>query len=253
MVDETTAEVFSPPYLFKGPRPTITDAPSTMEYGGTISLETPDADRIAKVSLVRMGAVTHSFNMDQRWQELDFRQSGGTLELTAPTSANVAPPGVYYVFIVDDAGVPSEAAIVNLPKPIATTPPADVAVPATDGTAPATDGTAPATGGTSSGGAAASSALRRPLRRLFPGPGARASTAIHGVTATFREAIVTGSLSVHHRSGRASIGEARLVKHKTALRAALRGRVTAGTYKAKLRWLTARGQHGHRTWTFTLR
>ena len=40
-----------------------------------LAVETPDADRIAKVSLVRMGAVTHNFNMDQRWQELSFRRS----------------------------------------------------------------------------------------------------------------------------------------------------------------------------------
>ena len=114
MIDETTAEVFSPPYLFKGPRPTIARAPSTMEYGAPFSLETPDAARIAKVSLVRMGAVTHNFNMDQRWQELSFRESGGQLELTAPVSANVAPPGVYYVFIIDDNGVPSQAKIISI-------------------------------------------------------------------------------------------------------------------------------------------
>ena len=144
MVDETTAEVYSPPYLFKGPRPTIADAPSTMEYGGTVSLATPDADRIAKVSLVRMGAVTHNFNMDQRWQELAFRRSGGTLEVTAPTSANAAPPGVYYVFAVDDAGVPSEAAIVSIAAPDAggdVEPPPD---PDPDPVAPGGGGGAPA-------------------------------------------------------------------------------------------------------------
>ena len=57
--------------------PTITSAPGTMQYGGTIDVETPDAARIAKVSLVRIGSVTHNFNMDQRWQELSFRQVGG--------------------------------------------------------------------------------------------------------------------------------------------------------------------------------
>jgi len=29
----TYGEIFSPPYLFKGPRPTITGAPSTTGYG----------------------------------------------------------------------------------------------------------------------------------------------------------------------------------------------------------------------------
>ena len=76
MTDETTAEIYSPPYLFKGPRPAIAGAPSTLEYGGKAAIATPDAARIARVSLVRMGAVTHNFNMDQRWQELSFRRSG---------------------------------------------------------------------------------------------------------------------------------------------------------------------------------
>jgi hypothetical protein len=114
MTNEQTAEVYSPPYLFKGPRPTITSAPGTMEYGKTISVETPDAANIAKVSLVRTGAVTHNFNMDQRWQELNFRQVGGHLEIDAPTSPNTAPPGVYYVFLLDDKGVPSKAAILSI-------------------------------------------------------------------------------------------------------------------------------------------
>jgi hypothetical protein len=115
MVNETTAEVYSPPYLHKGPRPTITSAPGTMQYGGKIDIETPDAAGIAKVSLVRIGSVTHNFNMDQRWQELEFRQVGSKLEVDAPTSANIAPPGVYYVFILNANGVPSKAAILSIP------------------------------------------------------------------------------------------------------------------------------------------
>ena len=116
MTDETTAEIYSPPYLFKGPRPAIAGAPSTLEYGGKAAIATPDAARIARVSLVRMGAVTHNFNMDQRWQELSFRRSGTGLEIDAPASGTIAPPGVYYVFLVDDKGVPSKAAIVSISK-----------------------------------------------------------------------------------------------------------------------------------------
>ncbi len=78
MTPEKTAEIFSPPYLHKGPRPTITSAPSTMSYGGKIDVETPDAAAITKVSLVRIGSVTHNFNMDQRWQQLNFRRSAAS-------------------------------------------------------------------------------------------------------------------------------------------------------------------------------
>ena len=127
MTDETTAEVYSPPYLFKGPRPVIGAAPSTMEYGRHLAVETPDAARIDHVSLVRMGAVTHNFNMDQRWQELRFRRVGAQLEIDAPTSAAAAPPGVYYLFLIDDEGVPSKAAILSLFPPRA--PTVDVVAP----------------------------------------------------------------------------------------------------------------------------
>jgi hypothetical protein len=139
MANETTAEIFSPPYLNQGPRPTITSAPSTTSYGQTFEIGTPDVDRIAKVSLVRIGSVTHNFNMDQRWQQLSFRKVGSKLEIDAPTSANTAPPGIYYVFILDANGVPSKAAIVSIPANGATGP---------DTTAPTSPGAVSATGGT---------------------------------------------------------------------------------------------------------
>ncbi len=124
MVNEQTAEIFSPPYLHRGPRPTITSAPGLMQYGGKIDVGTPDIDDIAKVSLVRIGSVTHGFNMDQRWQQLEFRKVGNTLEVDAPTSANIAPPGVYYLFLLNEDGVPSKAAILSIPPE-----PADTVAP----------------------------------------------------------------------------------------------------------------------------
>ncbi len=75
------AEVFSPPYLFKddgsgelAPRPEITSAPDEMTYDAPFSISTPDADSIGKVALVRLGAVTHSVNMDQRYVPLSVRR-----------------------------------------------------------------------------------------------------------------------------------------------------------------------------------
>jgi probable HAF family extracellular repeat protein len=57
-----SAEIYSPPYLFKGARPTITSAPSSVKYGQTFSLPTPDAASITQVTWIRLGSVTHSFN-----------------------------------------------------------------------------------------------------------------------------------------------------------------------------------------------
>ena len=107
MVNETTAEIYSPPYLYKGPRPTITYAPghdAVRRRRSTSRRPTPRASRRSASSAP--ASVTHSFNMDQRWQELSFRQVGGQLEIDAPTSANDAPPGVYYVFLSTTTACP---------------------------------------------------------------------------------------------------------------------------------------------------
>jgi hypothetical protein len=111
------AEIFSPPYLFKGARPTITSAPTTIEYSTDFTVVTPDAASIAKVSLIRLGSVTHAYNSNQRFVPLTFTASGGSLTVQAPTSRNIAPPGHYMLFIVNGAGVPSVAPIVRFPAP----------------------------------------------------------------------------------------------------------------------------------------
>jgi chitodextrinase len=111
--DMENAEWFAPPYLFKGPRPVITSAPTTLSYGAQFTVQTPDAARIAKVSLVRLANVTHTINMGQRFLPLTFTQGAGSLTVTAPPNANYATPGYYMLFIVDTNGVPSVAPIVK--------------------------------------------------------------------------------------------------------------------------------------------
>jgi hypothetical protein len=111
--DQFSAEFFSPPYLFKGSRPAITSAPSQLSYGQNFNVQTPDAARIAKVSLIRFGAVTHAINMGQRYLSLSFSAGTGSLTITAPANANLAPPGNYLLFLVDTNGVPSVATAVH--------------------------------------------------------------------------------------------------------------------------------------------
>jgi len=112
--DQLNAQIFSPPYLFKGPRPVITSAPSSAGYGDTITVQTPDAGRIASVSLIKLGSVTHAFNQDQRFLPLAFSAISGGLSVQMPTSANLAPPGYYMLFIVDTNGVPAVAPFVRV-------------------------------------------------------------------------------------------------------------------------------------------
>ena len=107
-------EIFSPPYLFKGARPTITSAPSSIGYTESFSVSTPDAATISKVTLLKISSVTHAFNQGQVINELSFTQAAGGLDITAPSSPNVAPPGYYMLFILNDNGVPSIAKFVNV-------------------------------------------------------------------------------------------------------------------------------------------
>ncbi|MFL5264236.1 MAG: galactose oxidase-like domain-containing protein, partial [Anaeromyxobacteraceae bacterium] len=60
-------EVFSPPYLFAGPRPVITRAPEVLDLAQPFQVETPDAGSVSAVNLVRLGSVTHAFDENQRF------------------------------------------------------------------------------------------------------------------------------------------------------------------------------------------
>jgi len=108
------AQFYSPPYLFKGPRPTITSAPATVGYAANFFVGTPDAANISTVTLVRLGSVTHAFNANQRFLKLTFQPTAGGLTVQAPSTANLAPPGHYMVFILNANGVPSVASIVQI-------------------------------------------------------------------------------------------------------------------------------------------
>jgi hypothetical protein len=103
------AEIFSPPYLFRGARPTISGAPSSVGHGQSLTINTPDAADIGTVTLIRPGSTTHQIDTDQRSVPLAFTASAGSLNAQVPANANVVPPGYYLLFIVSRNGVPSVA------------------------------------------------------------------------------------------------------------------------------------------------
>jgi hypothetical protein len=132
---QTTAEIYSPPYLFKGPRPSITGAPSSVRYGEQFTVSTPDARSIARVALLRPDSNTHSLNQDQRYEDLEFSVTDdNTLSVTSPAGGNEAPPGRYMLFLVSGSGVPSVASFI------------DVSVTAPRPPAPAITGFTPSSG-----------------------------------------------------------------------------------------------------------
>jgi hypothetical protein len=118
---EHTAQVFSPPYLFHGPRPRVGGAPDRIAPAATFHVETADAPDVASINLVRLGATTHAFDHNQRFVRLAFTVGEGGLEVTAPARNRDAPPGHYLLFLVNRAGVPSIGRIVRVelaPEPI---------------------------------------------------------------------------------------------------------------------------------------
>ena len=117
---EPRMEIYSPAYLFNSSgslaaRPSITSVtPGVIGYGTSFQVQTPDAASIASVVLIRAGAVTHAFDMDQRLVGLSFTIGNGVLSLTGPPNGNIAPPGYYLLFILNSSGVPSVAKFVQV-------------------------------------------------------------------------------------------------------------------------------------------
>ncbi|MEU6529624.1 galactose oxidase-like domain-containing protein [Streptomyces sp. NPDC046928] len=110
--------IYTPPYLLKGERPTITSViDSEWTYGDTqrITVDRP----IAKAELIRPAAVTHSSDPNQRFVDLPLSVDGNNVDLNVTSNPDLAPPGWYMLFAVDAGGVPSVAKWVHLDGPSA--------------------------------------------------------------------------------------------------------------------------------------
>jgi hypothetical protein len=132
-------EIYSPAYLFNADgspatRPIITDAPLGIGYNSVpFTVQTPDAANIRSVVLVKPGSDTHGFDMEQRLLGLTFTASSGALTVNAPPNSNLAPPGYYLLFVLNQAGVPSVARFVQVsPNPTDQPPKGTITAPAGD-------------------------------------------------------------------------------------------------------------------------
>ena len=132
-IDQLNVEIYSPPYLFRGPRPVIASAPATVEPGETAFVATPDGAGISQVTLLAPGSVTHQVNMHQRFQRLSFSTTSGGLNVQFPSNVNLVPPGDYLLFILTADGVPSVGSFVSVGGQAEPQP-----VPQTSGISPAT-------------------------------------------------------------------------------------------------------------------
>ncbi len=114
----TNGEIYYPPYLYNtdgtpAVRPSLTYAPAALTWNNLFTVKSNV--NITRVTLVRMGGATHTYNNETRFFELPLTTPVGTnVSVRAPESFDVAPPGFYMVFVWNAAGVPSQAKIVGL-------------------------------------------------------------------------------------------------------------------------------------------
>jgi hypothetical protein len=108
-------EIYSPPYLFRGDRPVITQAPEQIAHGEPFQVEVNRARQTGQVVLMRPEVLTHVTNTDQRLLELEFKVSGDTrLEVQGPPSITLMPQGYCLLFVLNKDGVPSTGRFVQV-------------------------------------------------------------------------------------------------------------------------------------------
>lgn len=112
--DHFDGQIYSPPYLFRGARPTIGPAPEVVRYNSTFELTFGPEAAVAAVTWLRLGSVTHGFDMNQRFLRLDTTPTAKGAAVAAPRDPRLAPPGHYLMFALTADGVPSVGRVVQL-------------------------------------------------------------------------------------------------------------------------------------------
>lgn len=121
--ERTDLRYYEPPYLgvlqSGAARPRLVE-PSLdhLAYGGSAAVRY-EGGPIERVTLLALGAHTHSFDQSQRHLTLDFEadDADGALTVYGPRDAPTAPPGHYMLFLlkrVDGWLVPSVAKIITV-------------------------------------------------------------------------------------------------------------------------------------------
>jgi hypothetical protein len=109
-----SAEIYEPPYLFKGARPAINSAPDSVAWGDDFGINSPDS--VSRAVLMSPAATTHGNDMNQRHVELQVSNTvgGAGINVVSPPDGRVAPPGYYMLFLLNQQGVPSIARWIRL-------------------------------------------------------------------------------------------------------------------------------------------
>jgi hypothetical protein len=108
-----TAEIYSPPYLFRGARPRIVAAPPAIAFGQRFDVSVAGTG-VRRAVLMAPNAITHATEMNARHLELQVSGPPNHPTITAPASGAIAPAGFYMLFVLNDRDVPSVAHWVRL-------------------------------------------------------------------------------------------------------------------------------------------
>jgi hypothetical protein len=106
---EQRIEIYSPPYLFRGPRPVVTGGPRRVARGGSATFTTSNPSDIQKIRLIHPSAATHDTDVAQRSIAIAFTRTPDGVHVKIPPQPGLVPLGWYMLFIDNDKGVPSVA------------------------------------------------------------------------------------------------------------------------------------------------
>lgn len=111
-------EFFSPPYKFWGDAPVIEAAPDNADYGSTVSVEVSlsgtsnPVSEVHRVTMIRLGSITHQFDQDQRFLELEFgadpSDPQNRILVDMPSDGGQMVPGWTMLFVLTDRDVPQK-------------------------------------------------------------------------------------------------------------------------------------------------
>ena len=109
-------DVYSPPYMFQGPRPRIETAPAVMQLAHSYQITVSPGADVKYLRLMRPDNPTHVTDVNARSIAVNFTSAGhGSLNVTLPASANIVPPGYSMLFAVNSKGIPSTGYWVKVP------------------------------------------------------------------------------------------------------------------------------------------
>ncbi|MES2356492.1 MAG: galactose oxidase early set domain-containing protein [Pseudomonadota bacterium] len=120
-INQLNAAIYYPPYLFKKDdsgdfalRPVIQNPLDILGLKTPYAFDVSTIAPIQRVTLVKTGSITHSFNFDQRFLEVPFQIIGNRISINVQENSNVLTPGYYLLFVIDSNGVPSVGKIVSI-------------------------------------------------------------------------------------------------------------------------------------------